>query len=155
MQRSKLFVCLPAVLLFVAVTLTAQSVPSGLPRPGAPASTNSTGARRTGQKPCWQQVGVSQSAEQRRRQIEQGTRSQVEAVCADSSLTPQQKQEKIRELHANARREVEGLMSPQQQEAMKSCREQRGEGGGVGHGGHGGGGEGPCGEMPMGTDTKP
>jgi hypothetical protein len=100
------------------------------------------------QKPCWQQAGISQSAIQQRKQIEESTHSQVESVCSDSALTPQQKQQKIRQLHLEAQKQVEALIPPQQEQALKSCRASRGEGPHVG-GMHGGGG-GPCGEMPSG-----
>src|ERR1700747_3844372 len=47
------------------------------------------------QEPCWQVAGISKSAMEQRRSIQQKTRSEVEAVCAESSLTPQQRQQKI------------------------------------------------------------
>jgi hypothetical protein len=73
----------------------------------------------------------------------------VESVCSDSSLTPQQKQEKIHELHQEAQKQMQGLVSARQEEALKSCRAGRGE---VSHGGgmHGGG-PGPCAGMTGGN----
>jgi len=117
-------------------------------------------ARNAREQPCWQQVGIPRSAIERRRQIEQNTRSQVHAVCNDSSLSPQEKREKIRQLREQAHQEVEAVISPQQQQELKACQEERaaarGEGG-RGHSGggmHRGGGSGPCGEMPSGKDTQ-
>ena len=49
-----------------------------------PASPRGTTPNR--QKPCWQQAGISQSALQQRKQIEESTRSQVESVCKDLPL---------------------------------------------------------------------
>jgi Spy/CpxP family protein refolding chaperone len=114
-------------------------------------------SRRGRQQPCWQQVGISQSAEQQHRQIEESTRSQVEAVCSDSSLSQQQKQQKIRQLREAARKQAEHLLSPQQEQAMKACHEQRGAGRGTGHGTQGGGARsegGPCGEMTSGRRSS-
>jgi Spy/CpxP family protein refolding chaperone len=127
------------VILPLTYSLAAQMAPS----PVSPRSTTPT--RPAHQSPCWQQAGVSQSAIQKHRQIEESTRSQVESVCADSALTPQQKHEKIRQLHQEAQQQVRSLISPQQEQTLKSCHERRGEGPHMG-GVHGGGG-GPCGEM--------
>jgi hypothetical protein len=86
------------------------------------------GTTPTHKQPCWQQAGVSQSAMQQRKQIEENTHSQIEAVCSDSSLAPQQKQQKIQQLHQEAQKQVGSLITPQQEAAIKSCRESRGEG---------------------------
>jgi hypothetical protein len=81
--------------------------------------------------------------------IDQQTRQEVEAVCANSSLTIQQRQQQIRQIHERQRQEIDGLISPAQQEALRTCQQQR-------HGGHGGGGHlggghgGPCGDLPLG-----
>jgi hypothetical protein len=104
----------------------------------------------THKQPCWQQAGVSQSAMQQRKQIEENTHSQIEAVCSDSSLTPQQKQQKIQQLHQEAQKQAGGLITPQQEAAIKSCRESRGEGPHMG-GAHSGG---PCGETAS-AGSKP
>ena len=101
------------------------------------------------QEPCWQEAGVSKATMEQRRSIEQGVRSQVSAVCADSSLTTQQRNEKIREIHQQAHQQLEALITPQQQEAMKACQQSRPHSGaGQVHVGHAGGGTGPCGELP-------
>jgi hypothetical protein len=100
------------------------------------------------QEPCWQQAGISKGAMQQRKSIEQGSRAEIQSVCANGSLTPQQRREQIRAIHERTRQQVDGLISPQQREAMRACQEARGHGGGGGfHGGGGGRGEGPCGEL--------
>jgi len=100
------------------------------------------------QEPCWQEAGISKSAMEQRRQIEQNTRAEIQSVCNDSALTPQQKREKIRQLHQQARQQIEGLITPQQQEALKACQQQRAAAHPprTGPGMHGGGGRGPCAE---------
>jgi Spy/CpxP family protein refolding chaperone len=132
-----------ALSLLSTYPLAAQTAPSSVSPRGA------TAIRPAHQSPCWQQAGISQSAMQQRKQIEEGTHSQVESVCSDSSLTPQQKQQKIRQLRQEAQKQVEGLITPQQEQALKSCRASRGEGPRMG-GTHAGGG-GPCGEMISGN----
>jgi TolA-binding protein len=136
-MRMKLLGFVVAVAL--ACPLAAQTAASPIsPRPTTP-------TRQARQSPCWQQAGISQSAIEQRKQIEESTHGQVESVCNDSSLTPQQKQQKIHQLHQEAQQQMQGLITPQQEQALKSCREKRGEGPHMG-GMHRGGG-GPCAEM--------
>lgn len=132
----------PVLSLLLAYPLSAQTASS----PASPRATTTTRPAR--QTPCWQRAGISQSAMQQRKQIEENTHSQVESVCSDSSLTPQQKQQKIRQLRQEAQSQVQNLVTPQQEQALKSCRASRGEGPHVGaiHGG----GVGPCGETTPG-----
>jgi hypothetical protein len=131
-------------LLFAVITALPLLAQTPVPvRPIAPGT-------RVRQEPCWEQAGVSKAAMEQRRGIERSTRSQVEGVCADSALTAQQKHEKIQEIREHARQETEALVSPQQQEAIKSCQEGRATGRHPGGGMHRGG-EGPCGEMPSGA----
>jgi hypothetical protein len=104
---------------------------------------------------------------QQGRQIEQNTRSQIQSVCNDSSLSSQQKQEKVRQLRQDARKKIESLFTPDQQQQLKACREQRRgsreQQAGNGQSGQAGrrqarraGGEGPCGQMESGdkSDTE-
>jgi hypothetical protein len=142
MTKMRWFGCAATLFaVFGACPLVAQTATS----PVSPRGTTPTP-----KQPCWQQAGVSQSAMQQRKQIEENTHSQVEAVCSDSSLTPQQKQQKIQQLHQAAQKEVGGLITPQQEAAIKSCRASRGEEPHTG-GGHNGG---PCGETAS-TGNKP
>lgn len=114
-------------------------------RPSTVPGTTPKPARR---EPCWQVAGVSKSAMQQRHLIAQQARQEIESVCANSSLSVQQKRERIREIRQRERQQIEALITPQQQAAMRTCQEQRG--GGHAGGGHatGGHGAGPCGMMP-------
>jgi hypothetical protein len=60
------------------------------------------------------------------RGIQENTHSQVGSVCSDSSLNPQQKRQKIHQLHQEAQQQIEALVNAQQLEALRNCREQRG-----------------------------
>ena len=96
--------------------------------PSAPASSQAAtppSAHLPHQPPCWQQVGISKSVIEQRHIIEENTRSQVAAVCADSSLTAPQKKEKIKEIREQARSQVEALIPAQQLQELKACNEQR------------------------------
>ncbi len=116
--------------------------------PGTRPGTHGTTATNR-REPCWQVAGVSKSAMEQRHVLAQQTRQEVEAVCANASLSGAQKQQRIREIHQQERQQMEGLITPQQREAMRACQEQRGGGAHLG-GGHlsGGHGTGPCGNLP-------
>lgn len=132
----------------------AQVIPPRTQGPNA-RQPGATGSQHARQQPCWEVAGISKSAMQQRHAIQQKTRSEVEAVCADTSLTPQQRQLKMRQIHAQSKQELDALVSPQQMESLKSCHASRGHGGhpGVGHPGVGGG-HGPCGELPSKTGPE-
>ena len=142
------FPCAATVLLtLAALPALAQTT---IPRPTSPYPGSSTTTGRGRQEPCWRQAGLSQQAQQQRRQIQQNTRSEMQSVCNDSSLSQQQKQQKIHQIREQSRQQVEALITPQQRQAIESCQQQR-QGGGRGGKGmrsRGRGGEGPCGAMP-------
>lgn len=145
LQNSRLV----SLIIFVALPMLAQQrvplpntqtpYPHGVARhPNAPR-----------QQPCWEEAGISKGAMQQRRSIEQSTRAEVQSVCANSSLTPQQRREQIRAIRERSRQQIDTLINPQQREALKACQLSRAKahpGGGGFHGG-GGHGEGPCGEL--------
>ena len=92
-------------------------------------------------------AGISKAAMQQRRSIMLQTRQQMQSVCMNSSLSAQQKAAEIRQIREHERVELEGMITPAQREAMRSCQAQRGHhGGGIGHAGRGHG-IGPCGEL--------
>ena len=144
-----------ALVLLFSVGISSLPAPTLLAQTAAPLRVPP--ALRARQQPCWQQAGISQSAMQQRRQIEESTRAQIQSVCSDSSLTPQQKREKIRQLHEQTRQQVEGLISPAQQQALRACQQERSaaHGGRIGGVHHGGGGSGPCGELASGKGIAP
>jgi len=133
-----------ASLLLAAGLLLAQTAtppPSG----GAP-----MGGRRGGAPPCLQKAGIDRSVMEQMHAIQSETRSEIASVCENSSLTAQQKQEQVQQIHQAAKQKIDSLITPQQQEALHACQQQmgmnhQGMGGhqGMGHPGMGGG----CGEM--------
>ena len=129
-----------AFLVLGALPLLAQS---------APPNGNPPGQMRNGrQEPCWQQAGIEKSVMEQRWSLERDTRSQVEAVCSNSSLTPQQKRQQVKEIRQQAHQKMEGLVTADQEKALTSCQQARGmnhPGGGSGAGAHDGAGGG-CGE---------
>jgi hypothetical protein len=89
---------------------------------------------------------------EQRKDLEQQAKSQVAAVCADTSLTTQQKHEKIKSIRQQTMQQVQALITPQQQDALKSCQVARKEAQTENGGGpNPGAGKGPCGETPAGS----
>ena len=146
------FTAILAVILVSSILACAQNS-STKPASGAqnPGATAKSGKR----QPCWQVAGISQSAMQEHRELQQSAHSQIEAVCSDSSLSTQQKREKIREIHQQTKQKIDALITPQQQQALKSCRQERGQGRHMaGDKRLHRGGRGPCGNMAMGAEEK-
>jgi len=155
--------CLPLVVLVVSIAAGAfcqtgtapsrtpsTSVPpvSGVPGSTVPHTRPGNRTSTTHREPCWEVAGISKSAMQQRHLLAQQTRQEVEAVCANASLTAAQKRQRIREIHQQERQQAQGIISPQQEEALRACREERGGGTHVGGGHVGGHGAGPCGTLP-------
>jgi Spy/CpxP family protein refolding chaperone len=135
MVRRAFFVA-ASMLLFSALPLFSQT--SNPP----PANSQTNPGGRGGQ-PCWQQAGVDKSVMEQHWAIERETRSQVSAVCTNTSLTPQQKQQQAREIRQQGKQKMEALMTPEQERTLSACQQARG-----GHAGGGGQHEmgGGCGE---------
>jgi hypothetical protein len=140
----KIFSLAFACLLCGSATLLAQTTP--------PAGGPTTQPGRRGGEPCWQQAGIQKSVMEQRWAVERDTRSQVEAVCSNSSLTPQQKHQQVQEIRQQGRQKMEGLVTADQEKALTACQQQRGmnHGGGNGAGGPHEGAGGGCGEWPRG-----
>jgi hypothetical protein len=97
-------------------------------------------------EPCWQRAGISRSVIQERDAIQRQTRVQVEAVCANNALSAQQKQQRIREIREQTRAQIDTLITPQQQEALRACQHERAAAHPPAPSLHRGG-VGPCGEL--------
>jgi len=115
------------------------------------AQTNTQRATRPAQvrvheEPCWQKAGISKDVIDQRQAVEQDTHSQVQAVCADSSLTDPQKKQKIHEIRQESKQKVSGLITEQQQQDLQSCQKERTANHSAPAGVHHGGG-GPCGNL--------
>ena len=144
-------VVIAASLVVLSAGAVAQTAPVRGPSavPGHP-------ARAPHQEPCWQVAGISKSAMEQRHSIQQNAHSQVEAVCADSSLSAQQRNEKIRQIHEQAKQHMDALVSPQQMQSMKACQSSRVSAHPPTGGHHVGGAAssgGPCGELSTGPGS--
>ena len=123
--------------LFFACSLLAQTTS------GAPPSSQPNRGR---QEPCWRQAGISSSVFEQRQAIERDAHSQVSEVCADTSLTSQQKLSRVREIRQQAQQKTGELITADQERALTACRQQRNgnhPGAGMHEGGNPCGGQGP------------
>lgn len=127
------FLCVIALVFFTAWPAFTQTSPP-----------NSPPVRPQRQPPCWQVAGIEKSAMEQRWALERETHAQVEAVCSNSSLTPQQKRQQVREIREQAHQKMEGILTADQEKALTSCQQARGMNHPAPHPGTGGG----CGEMP-------
>jgi hypothetical protein len=80
------------------------------------------------------------------RSIEMDAHSQVASVCENSSLTPQQKQQQVKEIRQQAQQKLDALLTPEQQGTLHACQQQRAANGAP-NGGHRPGGAAPCGNF--------
>lgn len=96
------------VLVFSAALAAAQNGAPPSPRP----------------EPCWKQAGISPSVMEQHRGIERDAHSQVQSVCQNSSLAPQQKQQQVREIREQAQQKLNALLTSEQQSALHACQQQ-------------------------------
>jgi len=86
---------------------------------------NSVPTARPRVEPCWQVAGIAKSAIDQRNMIGKETHQQIEEVCANTSLSPQQKQQEIRQIREKEKEQTAGLITPEQQSALRSCQQER------------------------------
>jgi len=84
-----------------------------------------SGSRTGGHVACWKQVGISPSVMEQRRAIMEEAKTKIQSVCKDDSLTPEQKKEQLHQIHKDAAQQAEGLLTPEQNEALKKCQQEQ------------------------------
>ena len=114
----KLF-CLLVFLLYAGLLLAQTSPSTNIP------SSQTRPMRGGGQGACMQQAGIEKSVMEQIHSIVRDAHSQVESVCSNSSLTPQQKQQQVREIRERAMQKRDGLMTADQQKALMACQQAR------------------------------
>ncbi|MDQ2856908.1 MAG: hypothetical protein M3R68_11305 [Acidobacteriota bacterium] len=74
-------------------------------------------------------LGLTAEQKSQLMSIHESTRGQVNSIRNDSTLTQEQKEEKIRSLHQGVRQQVSGILTPEQREKMKEEHRGRHRGG--------------------------
>ena len=71
-----------------------------------------------------QQLNLTDEQKQKLKPILRDEAKQMRAVHEDSSLTPDQKRDKVRQIHKTFRPQVQAVLTPEQQEKFKNLREE-------------------------------
>jgi Spy/CpxP family protein refolding chaperone len=72
--------------------------------------------------PAGPNLNLTDDQQAQMKKTRQDAKSQIKAVENDASLSAEQKQEKIRQIHRAAHKQVEAILTPSQKEAMKEWR---------------------------------
>ena len=140
--KARLFAVLLIMCLAPAL-LWAQDQEQPSAPPADQSSTPPQARQRGAEPPCFKQAGVSDDTWKQIMGIHKTTHQQVVSICENSSLSTQQKRDQIRQAREQTEQQVQGLLTPQQQNAVKQCRKERRGGRGGMRGMHRGGGD-PC-----------
>jgi hypothetical protein len=62
---------------------------------------------------------------EQRKSIVSGAKAQIRSVGSDSTLTLLQQKQQIRQIRMSTRQEVGKLLTPDQQEALRQCHQER------------------------------
>lgn len=73
-------------------------------------------------EPCWKQVGIAPSVMQQQTEIQRKFHSQIGNISGDTSLSEQQKTEKIQDIRRSTQEQLMKLTSPAQREKLKECQ---------------------------------
>lgn len=120
-----------------------QNSPAPLPPQAGMARGMARTMGRSNMQVCMQRAGISKTIMQQHRTMMQSMRSQLRSACTDSSLTQQQRMEKIRQIRQSMRSQMMGQLTAQQRQAMQQCMRQNNRRGGRGMARRSGGGN-PC-----------
>jgi hypothetical protein len=91
------------------------------PQPGTPRSH----PYRRHEPPCWRQAGIAPEMVNQRWKIEDDAKTQINAVCSDPTLGPQQKTEKIHEINNDRDEQITRLIPANQLTAFNACQAKR------------------------------
>jgi hypothetical protein len=135
-------------------TQTSQQPPPIAPRTSSnPGNSNQQPPLTPGQEgrarnACFARAGISKDVLNQRRSIMQQTRSQIESICSNSSLTNSEKQAQMRQAREDARKQIAGDITPEQENAIVSCQRGAEPSTGEGH-------QNPCGGTNPGNGSAP
>lgn len=80
---------------------------------------------RQGMKKMAEKLNLTADQQAKLKPIFQQTREQARGIRNDTSLAPDQKKAKMKELHENTMAQVNGILTPEQQAQWKQMREER------------------------------
>jgi Spy/CpxP family protein refolding chaperone len=74
-----------------------------------------------------QKLNLTDQQKSQLQSLFQNQRSQIDAIRQDSSLTPEQKRERIHQLHQSSHTQFLAALTPEQKQQLEQMRAQRGE----------------------------
>jgi hypothetical protein len=83
------------------------------------------GAVKSGESACFQKAGVPDSVWEQVHAIRQNADRQVTTICQSAGLTPDQRRQQITQVHAQAKRQIDALLTPQQLAGIEPCRAEK------------------------------
>jgi hypothetical protein len=83
------------------------------------------GAVKSGESACFQKAGVPDSVWEQVHAIRQNADRQVTTICQNAGLTPDQRRQQITQIHAQAKRQIDALLTPQQLAGIEPCRAEK------------------------------
>jgi hypothetical protein len=83
------------------------------------------GAVKSGESACFQKAGVPDSVWEQVHAIRQNADRQVTTICQNAGLTPDQRRQQITQVHTQAKRQIDALLTPQQLAGIEPCRAEK------------------------------
>jgi Spy/CpxP family protein refolding chaperone len=83
------------------------------------------GARMRGMQMLAKKLNLTDDQKQQFRKIHQDTVQQAKSIRSDSSLSNEQKRDKLQQLHKQAHQQMFAVLTPDQKDQLKQLREQR------------------------------
>ena len=121
--------------LFLAAAMAAQTAPAPRDDAAAAAPHKMMPRHHGGFERMAQQLNLTDQQKTQIQGFTQAGRQQAQSIQQDTTLTPEQKRDKFRQLRASTHQQILGVLTPEQQQQMKQLRSQHaGMGGGKGAG---------------------
>jgi len=112
-----------AVFVFPAFAQSSQGSPTPSTEVDTPKTpTQSPVRRRIPEVPCWRQAGITPDKVNQRWKIEDQAKAKIAATCNEESTSPQQKHDKIEEIHRETDEAIAKLIPQEQRQAFNSCQ---------------------------------
>jgi Spy/CpxP family protein refolding chaperone len=87
--------------------------------------TGHRGARMRGMQILAKKLNLTDDQKQQFRKIHQDTMQQAKTIRSDSSLSDEQKRDKLQQLHKQAHQQMFAVLTPEQKDHLKQLREER------------------------------
>jgi periplasmic protein CpxP/Spy len=128
-MMKRTFALMLSAVLLLGISLVAQQAEPGS-GPGGPMGGHKMGRHQSGPQPerrlarLTQMLNLSQEQQDKLKPILQDEAKQMRAVHDDTSLTPEQRHSKMRELHQGTTTQINGILTPEQQTKWNEMREK-------------------------------